>query len=91
MRHFSIKVPCISGENQQSYFPGLPRGLVAVLLYYDGRVSMVNSLRSLLQAREGRTWTLGLGDELVSIATRFTDQLLGENLVERILSEYIDF
>ena len=40
-------------------FPGLTRGLVAVLLYHDGRRSLVASLRSLIQAREGVAWTLG--------------------------------
>ena len=42
-----------------SRFPGLTRGLVAVLLYHDGRRCLVSSLRSLVQAREGVAWTLG--------------------------------
>ena len=33
-------------------FPGLTRGLVAVLLYHDGRRSIVSSLRSLVQVRD---------------------------------------
>ena len=42
-----------------SRFPGLTRGLVAVLLYHDGRRCLVSALRSLIQAREGVAWTLG--------------------------------
>ena len=41
-------------------FPGLTRGLVAVLLYHDGRRCLVSALRSLIQAREGVAWTLGI-------------------------------
>jgi len=86
LNEFAAVELLLAGESQQSYFPGIPRGLVAVLLYYDGRISVVNSLRSLLQAREGRTWTLGLPDELVSTATRFTDTLVDEGLVGNILN-----
>lgn len=67
-------------------FPGLTRGLVAVLLYYDGRKCLVNSLRTLLQSREGRTWTMELTPELTNIITQFTDQLLTKDaLVNKIL------
>ena len=76
------------GENQLPYFPGLTRGLVAVILYYDGRTSVVNSLRTLIQAREGRTFTLGLSDDLVSTATKFTDQLMSEGLTSKILGMF---
>lgn len=48
------------GEQQQPHFPGLTRGLVAVLLYWDGKVCVANSLRSLMQSRHGKTFTLDL-------------------------------
>ena len=76
------------GEAQQAYFPGLQRGLVAVLLYYDGHVSLVNALRMLIQAREGRVWTLGLSSDVTQLVTKFTDQLVQEGLVNKILSKY---
>ena len=75
----------LAGENQLPYFPGLTRGLVAVILYYDGRTSIVNSLRTLIQSREGRTFTLGLSDDLVTTTTKFTDQLMAEGLTCKIL------
>lgn len=78
----------VTGENQQPDFPGLTRGLVAVLLYYDGRRSIVNSLRALIQSRDGRTWTLGLSSEIVSMTTSFTDQLVEEGLVDKILGGF---
>ena len=79
----------VTGENQLPYFPGLTRGLVAVILYYDGRTSIVNSLRTLVQAREGRTFTLGLSEDLVSTATKFTDQLMAEGLTTKVLGNLI--
>ena len=78
---------CLPAENQQPYFPGLTRGLVAVLLYYDGRASLVSALKILIQSREGRTWTMGLPEDLCAMATKFTDQLLDEGLINRILGE----
>ena len=77
----------LTAENQQPYFPGLTRGLVAVLLYYDGKTSMVSALRALIQSRHGRTWTMGLPDDLTAMATKFTDQLMAEGLVNRILGK----
>lgn len=66
-------------------FPNLTRGLVAVLLYYDGRCSLVASLRTLIQAREGISWTLGLNQATVNLVTSFTDDLFSDGLVKKIL------
>lgn len=82
----------ISGEQQLSQFPGLTRGLVAVVLYYDGRRALVNALRTLLQARDGHVWTLGLTNELVTLVTQYTDQLIEGNLITTLLGLiYISF
>ena len=85
-----VKFDLILGESQQSYFPGLARGLVAVLLFYDGRASLVYSLKMLLQAREGRTWSLGLNEDLCSQVTKFTDQIMKEQLANHILGIQAD-
>ena len=75
-----------SGDRKQAEFPGLTRGLVAVLLYFDGQKSLVNSLRSLLQCRDGRTWTMELSPDLSNMIMQFTDQLIiKDNLVNKIL------
>lgn len=76
----------LAGEQQQPYFPGLTRGLVAVLLYWDGKLCMANSLRSLIQSRQGKTFTLNLSGELVALTTRFTDELMSQGLTKRILT-----
>jgi hypothetical protein len=40
-----------------------------------------------MQGREGVTWTLELNEEITEIVTAFTDQLVEEGLVEKILSK----
>uniref|UniRef100_A0A8D2L072 Nucleoporin 205 n=1 Tax=Varanus komodoensis TaxID=61221 RepID=A0A8D2L072_VARKO len=76
----------LAGEHQQPRFPGLTRGLVAVLLYWDGKRCIANSLRTLIQSRRGKTWTLELSPELVSITTHFTDELMEQGLTHKILT-----
>nr|XP_061812614.1 nuclear pore complex protein Nup205-like isoform X2 [Nerophis lumbriciformis] len=76
----------LAGEQQQSHFPGLTRGLVAVLLYWDGKLCVANSLRTLIQSRHGKTFTLDLSGELVSLTTHFTDELMCQGLTKRILT-----
>ncbi|XP_077452437.1 nuclear pore complex protein Nup205 isoform X2 [Stigmatopora argus] len=76
----------LAGEQQQSHFPGLTRGLVAVLLYWDGKLCVANSLRTLIQSRQGKTFTLNLSGELVSLITHFTDELMSHGLTKRILT-----
>ena len=67
-------------------FPSYTRGLVAVLLYHDGRRSIVSALRTLIQAREGVAWTAGLSPAIVNLVMSYTDELFSNGLVVRILS-----
>ena len=93
MQHI-IKQLCqmytFSGDRKQAEFPGLTRGLVAVLLYFDGQKSLVNSLRTLLQCRDGRTWTMELTPDLSNMIMQFTDQLIvKDKLVNKILGNIL--
>uniref|UniRef100_A0A669C221 Nucleoporin 205 n=1 Tax=Oreochromis niloticus TaxID=8128 RepID=A0A669C221_ORENI len=47
---------------------------------------MANSLRTLIQSRQGKTFTLDLSGELVALTTRFTDELMSQGLTKRILT-----
>nr|XP_045244264.1 nuclear pore complex protein Nup205 isoform X3 [Macaca fascicularis] len=76
----------LAGEHQQPHFPGLTRGLVAVLLYWDGKRCIANSLKALIQSRRGKTWTLELSPELASMTTRFTDELMEQGLTYKVLT-----
>ena len=72
-------------------FLSLTRGLVAVLVYYDSKRTLVTSLRSLIQAREGVSWTLGLASNVTDMITKFTDDLLQNGLVQEILKQVDGF
>ena len=79
-----------SAEEEKSLYPGLPRGLVAVLFYYDSREQFCNALKTLVQARQGISWTLLEGNEELSASiTRYMKSILNLNMVDKIL-EMID-
>lgn len=82
-----------TAQIQMSFYPGLPRGLVAVLLYYDARKSLVAALRMLIQARTGVAWCLKVPDKVEKFITQFTDQLMENGLFTRIfeLLKTLDF
>ncbi|RUS70914.1 hypothetical protein EGW08_021327, partial [Elysia chlorotica] len=75
----------MAGELQLPNYPGLTRGLVAVLLFYDGQRSLVAALRALTQARAGRTWTVGVSSEMQSLISGFVDELLKGGVVGTII------
>ncbi|KAM4037197.1 nuclear pore complex protein Nup205 isoform 2-T2 [Anomaloglossus baeobatrachus] len=76
----------LAGEHQQPHFPGLTRGLVAVLLYWDGKRCVANSLCTLIQSRKGKTFTMDLSPEVEAMTTRFTDDLMDSGLAQKILT-----
>ena len=53
-------------------------GLVAILLYHDGRRCLLSALRTLLQSREGLTWTLELDEEMSELVMNFTKQMIDD-------------
>ena len=77
----------MKGESEQSRLAAPTRGLAAVLLFYEGRQCLVNSLRALIQAREGRCWTLGLSKVVSDLITKFTNDLWDADLCNQIFSE----
>ena len=75
----------LSGEERLCDYPGLTRGLVAVLLYYDGRKTLVETLKTLILGRQGCTWTLEATPDVSVFVTKFTQELVNEGLVQNIL------
>ncbi|XP_077562153.1 nuclear pore complex protein Nup205 [Haemaphysalis longicornis] len=69
----------LAAQQQLPLFPELTRGLVAVMLYYDGRRALVNALRTLVQVTEGRTWTVGLNADVLATVTKYTNGLRDED------------
>lgn len=76
----------LQAEEQLCQYPGLTRGLVAVLLYYDGRKAVVQALRTLIQGRKGVSWTLGASEDITDLITKYTSSLLEDGLVDKILN-----
>ena len=74
-----------SAEQQMQYYPDLTRGLISVLLYYDARRAIVNSLKLLVQSRKGICWAVEASDLIVQAITKYTDKLVDKGLVDQIL------
>uniref|UniRef100_A0A182QEW4 Nuclear pore complex protein Nup205 n=1 Tax=Anopheles farauti TaxID=69004 RepID=A0A182QEW4_9DIPT len=82
--YVALELLCTS-QQQTINHPGLTRGLVAVLLYYDGRKSLVASLKQLIKARAGVSWCTDAPPEVTQIVTGYTDSLVADGLLERII------
>uniref|UniRef100_A0A1A9WFW1 Nuclear pore complex protein Nup205 n=1 Tax=Glossina brevipalpis TaxID=37001 RepID=A0A1A9WFW1_9MUSC len=75
-----------TAQRQMPQRPGLPRGIVAILLYYDGRRTIATSLRDLFQVTNGVSWVSELPNELTSIISSFTQSIVEDsNILDRIM------
>jgi nuclear pore complex protein Nup205 len=72
------------------YFPGLTRGLTAILLYYDRKKLIVNTLKTLLLVRSGRTWILDetIPVDFVNFINNYIDELIKEGLIGNLISKF---
>ncbi|XP_058121334.1 nuclear pore complex protein Nup205 [Anopheles ziemanni] len=82
--YVALELLCTS-QQQTVNHPGLTRGLVAVLLYYDGRKSLVASLKQLFKSRAGVSWCTDATPDVTQIITTFTDGLVADGVLERII------
>lgn len=74
-----------TAQQQMPQYPGLPRGLVAVLLYYDGRKALVSALKDLMQARLGVSWCTDASNDVTLLVTSYTDSLVSEGILKKII------
>ncbi|KAH9640566.1 hypothetical protein HF086_000510 [Spodoptera exigua] len=74
-----------TAQRQSPRHPGLPRGLVAVLLYYDGRRALVQALKELVMARDGVCWSINAREEIISYVSRYVEQLISDGLLSNAL------
>ncbi|XP_076242862.1 nuclear pore complex protein Nup205 [Calliopsis andreniformis] len=75
-----------TAQLQMPHHPGLPRGLTAILLYYDGKKALTSTLRMLVQARMGHSWKIDAPIALIRHITEYTNKLQEDGLLDRILS-----
>lgn len=74
-----------TAQQQISHHPGLPRGLVAILLYYDGRKTLVTTLKQLFQARQGISWCIDAPQDVTTLITAYTDKLVASGILNKII------
>ena len=74
-----------TAQQSMPQYPGLPRGLVAILLYYDGRKALVSALNDLMQARHGVSWCTDASNEVTMLVTSYTDSLVSEGVLKKII------
>lgn len=74
-----------TAQQQMANHPGLPRGLVAILLYYDGRKALVEALKDLMQARFGVSWCTDASSDVTQLVTSYTDELVANGLLDKIV------
>ena len=85
----------LEADEQKQHFHGLNRGLTAILLYYDSKKMAVNSLKTLVMARHGRTWVFdeALPSDVAQFVTNFVNEQLRNGLISKVLSriEFYDW
>lgn len=82
----------ITGDYQVPRFPGTPRGPVAVLLYYDAKKSLLTSLKCLLEASTGKSWSAQHNDaDLSRIITNFVKELVADGIFDRAIEALTEF
>ncbi|XP_016950249.1 nuclear pore complex protein Nup205 [Drosophila biarmipes] len=82
---FAVELLC-TAQRQQVHHPGLPRGLVAVLLYYDGRKAISCALRDMFQTVSGVSWSTELPREVTCLVTNYAQSLVEDsNILGRLL------
>ena len=81
----------ITGESQVPRYPGAARGPVAVMLYYDAKRSLLSSLKCLLQAVSGKSWSNNLPRDFNRLLTSFLKDLVADGIVDRALENLNSF
>lgn len=84
--YVALELLCTAHQQMPNH-PGLNRGLVAVLLYYDGRKTQANALRSLFQASEGAAWCSDAPPAVTALVSAYTSGLVADGVLTRCLEQ----
>lgn len=74
-----------TAQQQIPHHPGLPRGLVAILLYYDGRKTLITTLKQLFQACQGHSWCCEAPAEVTNLITEYTNTLVSDGILMKMI------
>lgn len=84
--YIALELLCTAHQQMPNH-PGLNRGLVAVLLYYDGRKTLATTLKDLFQASEGVSWCVDAPHEVTKLVSNYTNSLVADGILLRILEQ----
>lgn len=84
--YVALELLCTAHQQMPNH-PGLNRGLVAVLLYYDGRKTLATCLRDLFQASEGVAWCADAPPSVTALISAYTNGLVADGLLVRVLDQ----
>lgn len=70
-------------------YPGIPRGPVAILLYYDAHLALATTLKMLVQAHQGLRWKTNCSANVQKTVNKFVDDLVLDGLLEAIFGELV--
>lgn len=82
--YIALELLC-TAQQQIPHHPGLPRGLVAILLYYDGRKTFATTVKQLFQARQGISWCIEAPQDITYLVTQYTDTLVADGLLNKVI------
>lgn len=84
--YVALELLCTAHQQMPNH-PGLNRGLVAVLLYYDGRKTLATAMRDLFQASEGVAWCADAPAAVTTLVSAFTNGLVADGVLVRVLEQ----
>lgn len=80
-----------TAQRRAAQHPGLPRGLIAILLYYDGRKSITYALRDLFHVTHGVSWVSELPHDVTNVISAYTQSIVDEsNVLDRIIDLLVE-
>ncbi|CAL8120009.1 unnamed protein product [Orchesella dallaii] len=72
-------------ENEIENYPGWPRGLIAVSMFYEGRLSLIASLVKMMRVCPGRTWQSRMHPSILQLFRRTLNSVFREDMMDRLV------
>ncbi|ODM93130.1 hypothetical protein Ocin01_13553 [Orchesella cincta] len=72
-------------ENEIENYPGWPRGLIAVSMFYEGRLSLIASLVKMMRICPGRTWNSRMHPNILQLFRRTLNSVYREDMMDRLV------
>ncbi|CAL8147356.1 unnamed protein product [Orchesella dallaii] len=73
-------------ENERENYAGWPRGLIAVTMFYEGRLWLIASLYKIIRLFPGRTWNYRLHPSILQSFQRALNSVFREDVMDRLIT-----